>query len=120
MRVNSNKIIGNSSPELINSLFIALIIPMFLGLLGRLFVNFLYYGFFFIVLIFPFYILILMVWEWIQKDKTALQALIRYVRPIPPWAIYNNELKQESFPWISIHIRIILIWQRYWKHWCIQ
>jgi membrane associated rhomboid family serine protease len=107
MQTNHIKMSGNFSREFTTSLLAAIVIPLFLGLFARSIANWLYDVFFFIVLIFPFYILIRMIWEWIQEDKTALQILFRYVRPLPPGAIYNNELKQEGFPWITTGIIII-------------
>ena len=100
-------IVGNKNRDFISALTIAVIIPLLLGLFARPIAIWLYAAFIFIIVIFPIYILFRMIWEWTQEDKSITHILSRYLRPLPPGAIYNNDLKQKVFPFVTVGLIVL-------------
>jgi membrane associated rhomboid family serine protease len=97
----------NHYSELLLSLVLAVLFPLLLGLAGGLIVEGLKAAFIVAIIIFPIVVVFRIVWEWNQSDNPMIIVLLRYLRPVPPGAIYNSELKSDGLPVVTISIILI-------------
>jgi membrane associated rhomboid family serine protease len=86
------------------SLAVALVFPVLIGLFARTVVNGIRVIFLIIIFFFPLVMLCRMLWDWTQNNDSILSILLRYLRPVPPGAIFSNDLKRRGLPLVTICI----------------
>ena len=103
-------IIGLRSPipqGLATSLAVAVALPLLLGLFAQPVVRWLRVVFYLGILIFPALMLCRMLWAWLQEEESIGRILLRYLRPVPPGAVYGSDLKFQGVPYATVGLIII-------------
>jgi membrane associated rhomboid family serine protease len=59
------------------------------------------------ILIFPALMLCRMLWAWLQEEESIGRILLRYLRPVPPGAVYGSDLKFQGVPYATVGLIII-------------
>ena len=95
---------NRQSRDLITSFLVAIIIPIILGVFAPSIIIGLNVFFDFFLILFSIFILFRIVWDWVQNDVNVFSILLRYLRPVPPGAVYNSDLKKEALPLVTIGI----------------
>ena len=104
--------------DFIFALLVALILPLVLGIFAHSVLKWIRTIFFYTIMLFPLLVLYRIVWEWAQNDIPFLNSIVRFLRPVPPGAIYGNDLKRRGVPWVTmglITLNILIYWTVPWS-----
>lgn len=84
------------------SIALALVLPILVGLFARSWLFLVLAFFKLILLVFPMIVVGRILWDWAQNDTSFGRAVLKYLRPVPPYMIYGSDLKKKGVPIATI------------------